>query len=169
MSRWLLPAVACGVLALAAPTPGWADFDDGLAAYERGDHAAALREFSALAEQGHPKAQHIPGFRYSRSDGVPRDYLFARMRLAVAISQLPHDKMYDVLVAARDPPVRDMTPAQSAEAERLAREWTPEKQEADPRAVQSDQHQTPGPNTGAGTIGNGEPGRNRWRIFFEKL
>ena len=34
-----------------------ADFDEGLAAYERGDYSAAIKEFRILAEQGEADAQ----------------------------------------------------------------------------------------------------------------
>ena len=37
----------------------WADFDDGLAAAERGDYETAYREFLPLAEQGHAQAQSL--------------------------------------------------------------------------------------------------------------
>jgi len=32
--------------------PAWADFQDGLDAYDRGDYEMALREWKPLAEQG---------------------------------------------------------------------------------------------------------------------
>ena len=43
------------VLLLAAPA--WGDFDDGQAAYERGDYETAFEEFLPLAEQGDALAQ----------------------------------------------------------------------------------------------------------------
>jgi uncharacterized protein len=43
------------VLLLAAPA--WADFADGLAAYDRGDYETAFEEFLPLAEQGDALAQ----------------------------------------------------------------------------------------------------------------
>ena len=47
-----------------------ADFDDGVAAYNRGDHATALRELRPLAEQGNAVAQHNLGFMYEYGRGV---------------------------------------------------------------------------------------------------
>ena len=47
------------LIALAAPTrAGW---DEGLAAYNRGDYATALREWRPIAEQGDFRAQAILG------------------------------------------------------------------------------------------------------------
>ena len=61
------------VLAFAAPAAAQ-DFNAGLEAYQRGDYAAALREFRALAEQGHATAQTNLGIMYHDGLGVPQDY-----------------------------------------------------------------------------------------------
>ena len=60
------------VLALTAPVAAQ-DFDAGWKAYERGDYAAALREFRPLAEQGHAEAQAMLGIMYFEGWGVPED------------------------------------------------------------------------------------------------
>ena len=65
-------ALAVAILiGLAVPT--WADFQDGVAAYERGDYTTAFREFKTLAEQGNAKAQLALGLMYELGRGVPRD------------------------------------------------------------------------------------------------
>jgi len=64
-----------GVLALALF--GWAmagPHEDGGAAYQRGDYAAAMRYRSPLAEQGDAKAEHGLGTLYFYGHGVPQDY-----------------------------------------------------------------------------------------------
>ena len=48
-----------------------ADWDDGAAAYKRGDYATALKELRPLAEQGDAKAQFGLGFMYAEGQGVP--------------------------------------------------------------------------------------------------
>ncbi len=63
------------ILVLAAPA--WAGFLEGVAAYERGDYAMALREFRPLAEQGYAGAQNNLGLMYARGRGVPQDYAAA--------------------------------------------------------------------------------------------
>jgi len=50
-----------------------ADFQKGLDAYERGDYATALKEWTPLAEQGNAYAQHNLGVMYSNGQGVPQD------------------------------------------------------------------------------------------------
>ena len=42
----------CAGFTLGLTAPAWAGFDEGLAAYQRGDYATALREWRPLAEQG---------------------------------------------------------------------------------------------------------------------
>ncbi len=66
--------IAFAVLLVVLAAPAWAGFDEGVAAYERGDYAAALREFRALAEQGDADAQYNLGFMYGEGQGVPQDY-----------------------------------------------------------------------------------------------
>ena len=60
------------LLGLAAPA--WAGFDEGVAAYERGDYATALREFRPFANQGYAAAQFNLGIMYDEGQGVPQDY-----------------------------------------------------------------------------------------------
>ena len=66
-----------GAVVLQAAGQVRADFDDGMAAFQRGDYAAALEEFRALAEQGDADAQAMLGGMYSSGRGVPRNYIEA--------------------------------------------------------------------------------------------
>jgi TPR repeat protein len=51
-----------------------ADFQKGYDAYQKGDYAAALREWSELAEQGHANSQVYLGDMHDKGEGVPQDY-----------------------------------------------------------------------------------------------
>ena len=74
--------IAAAVLMLGLAAPAWAGFDEGLAAYKRGDYATALREWRPLAEQGDATAQNNlgtmydegKGTMYDEGKGVPQDY-----------------------------------------------------------------------------------------------
>ena len=66
---------AFAVLLVVLAAPAWAGFDEGLAAYDRGDYVTALREFRLLAEQGYARAQHNLGVMYGK--GVPQDHVQA--------------------------------------------------------------------------------------------
>jgi len=52
--------------ALAGP------WEDGMAAYNRGDYVPAVKVFRAMAEQGNAKAQSVLGAMYRRGQGVSR-------------------------------------------------------------------------------------------------
>ena len=72
-----LTATICLTIAVLIGSAGvsWsADFQKGLTAYERGDYATALREWTPLAEQGVADAQYNLGVMYGNGKGVPKDY-----------------------------------------------------------------------------------------------
>jgi TPR repeat protein len=59
------------IVGLAAAVAG--PWEDGMAAYNRGDYVPAIRLFRPLAEQGNPKAQNLLGVMYRRGHGVKPD------------------------------------------------------------------------------------------------
>ena len=94
-------------------------------AYARGEgvpqnYAEAVTWFRRAAEQGHAAAQFALGVAYSHGEGVAQDYASAHMwaNLAAAQGHADARRRRDALAAV-------MTPAQVAEAHRLAREWAP--------------------------------------------
>ena len=93
-------------------------FDEGVAAYDRGDYATALKEYRPLAEQGHAAAQYNLGLMYANGKGVPQDYVQAHMWFNIAAAQDNENAREQ-----RDIVAKRITPAQVAEAQALAREW----------------------------------------------
>lgn len=73
MSRFAL-VIALALLPLWS---AWADYRSGVAAWGRGDYAAAARAFRPVAEAGDAEAQYMMGRLYSLGDGVPRDFIAA--------------------------------------------------------------------------------------------
>ena len=65
----------------------YADFQDGLDAYNRGDYASALKEWHPLAEQGHVIAQTKLGVMFQQGNGVPQDFQEAVRWLTLAAEQ----------------------------------------------------------------------------------
>src|SRR5450759_4601026 len=49
-------------------------YNDGVAAYNRGDYATALRLFRPLADQGVAIAQNNLGVLYEKGQGLPQNY-----------------------------------------------------------------------------------------------
>jgi TPR repeat protein len=74
MKHALTRALLAAVLSLWLTTSAWAGFDEGAAAYERGDYATAFEEMLPIAEQGDANAQFNLGFMYDNGEGVPQDY-----------------------------------------------------------------------------------------------
>ncbi len=69
-----LVAAMCAGFTLGLTAPAWAGWDEGVAAYERGDYATAIREWRPLADQGDAVAQNNIGLMYDNGRGVPQDY-----------------------------------------------------------------------------------------------
>jgi TPR repeat protein len=53
-------AIAAVMILLALPA--WADYQDGVDAFDKGDYATALEEWRPLAEQGNASAQNALGY-----------------------------------------------------------------------------------------------------------
>jgi TPR repeat protein len=87
------------------------------------DDTEALKWYRLAAAQGHARAQGNLGAMYADGEGIPQDYVQAHkwFNLAAATSTGKEDR--DKAVKARDLVAARMTPAQIAEAQKLAREW----------------------------------------------
>ena len=99
-------------------------------AYEHGqgvpqDYAEAVKWYRKAAEQGHPTSQNKLGGMYGEGKGVPQDYVQAHKWYSLAIANVTDDKEGAIFLKNRDMLAAKMTPAQIAEARKLAREWQP--------------------------------------------
>ena len=82
------------------------------------DSVEALKWFRRAANQGEANAQCFLGLMYFEGRGVPQDFVSAHMWLNFAAASGIEDAAeYRHALTAK------MTPAQIAEAQRLAREW----------------------------------------------
>ena len=84
------------------------------------DYVEAMKWFRKAADQGDASAQSNLGFMYAKGQGVSEDYVRAHMWFNLSAA---HGNK--VAVKNRDLLALSMTPAQKAEAQRLAREWKP--------------------------------------------
>ena len=115
MKRLLLTVAVS--LSLTGGSARAGSFEDGFAAYTRGNYVKAVRSFRDAAAQGNVAAQYHLGRMYSYGIGVIQDYVRAYM-------------WFDLVSAAgngfgtmaRDAAARKMTPQQIEEAQNLARE-----------------------------------------------
>ena len=114
-------AVAAIIPVLGFATPVVAGpLEDADVALKRRDYATALRLIRPLAEQGDANAQYNLGVFYDNGLGVPQDKVRAYMWFTLSAAQ-----GREGAAAFRDLIARRMTPAQIAEAQKLAREWKP--------------------------------------------
>jgi TPR repeat protein len=74
--------VAAQLLGIPAGFAG--PWEDGMAAYNRGDYVPASRVFRTLAEQGNAKAQNVLGVMFRKGEGVPKNPVRAHMWFSFA-------------------------------------------------------------------------------------
>jgi uncharacterized protein len=84
------------------------------------DYAEAAKWHRKAADQGNAHAQNHLGVMYVHGQGVPQNYVLAHMWANLATAN-----GLQLASATRDLAAAKMTPAQIAEAQRLAREWKP--------------------------------------------
>ena len=135
------------------------EYEDGVAAYNRGDYKTALALFTKAANKGDAKAQNNLGAMYDKGQGVPqdynqaaswyrraadqgdaeaqynlglmyyyghaapKDYVEALKWITIAAAYSTEKETRDHIARNRDIVANKMTPAQIAEAQKLAREW----------------------------------------------
>ena len=105
--------VAAQILGSAA---AFADpWEDGMAAYNRGDYVPAIRLFRPLAEQGNAKAQHLIGMMYHRGQGVARNSVRALAWFSVAAKRGDREAEATMREVSNT-----MTPEQISEAREMA-------------------------------------------------
>jgi TPR repeat protein len=114
--------MSIGVVLLAAQIIGSlgafaGPWEDGMAAYNRGDYVPAMRVFRAMAEQGNAKAQNLLGVMHRRGEGVSRSSVRAFLwfsRAAARGDARAKSELRDVS--------RDMTPQELSEAREMAQD-----------------------------------------------
>ena len=122
-------------------------YEDGFAAAEKGDaraqfnlgimyylgqgvpqdYAAAVKWYRLAADQGAPAAQNHLASMFEDGHGVAVNYVQAYKWWNLAVSRFTAaDKVRrDEAIKNRDRVAANMTPAQIADAQKLAREWKP--------------------------------------------
>lgn len=87
------------------------------------DYAEAAKWYRLAADQGDASAQFNLGIKYADGQGVPQDYVLSHVWFNLSAAQ-----GNKIAAKNREVVVGRMTPAQIAEAQKLAREWRPTKQ-----------------------------------------
>jgi TPR repeat protein len=90
-------------------------WEDGMAAYNRGDYMPANRLFRPLAQQGNAKAQHLIGVMYHRGEGVARNSVRAFAWFSLAAARGDQDAKVKLREVSQT-----MTPAELSQARAMA-------------------------------------------------
>ncbi len=98
--------------------------------YEKGlgvpqNYVEAARWYRKAADWGNATAQFSLAYLYLRGVGVPQDLVAAHMWFNLSAALDPDGESQKDTAKIRDEVAKMMTPAQIAEAQRLAREWKP--------------------------------------------
>jgi TPR repeat protein len=91
-------------------------WEDGMAAYNRGDYVPASRVFRTLAEQGNAKAQNVLGVMFRKGEGVPKNPVRARMWFSFAAARGDAKAKAELREMSRT-----MTPQEISQAEAMAK------------------------------------------------
>ena len=89
------------------------------------DYAEALKWYRKAADQGEANAQFNLGVMYSKGQGVPQEYVEAHKWYNLSAARATEKETRDMATGNRDIVAAKMTPAQVAEAQKLARDWKP--------------------------------------------
>ena len=101
--------------------------------YEKGmgvpqDYDRALKWYMEAAANGTERSMLRLALAYEEGNGVPQDFIQAHKWYNLAASRYQPGEDRDRSAKWRDDIAARMTPAQIAEALRLAREWKPKKE-----------------------------------------
>ena len=91
-------------------------WEDGMAAYNRGDYVPAIRLFRPLAEQGNAKAQSVLGVMFRKGEGVPKNPARAHMWFSFAAKRGEAGARAELREVSRT-----MTPQEISQAEAMAK------------------------------------------------
>jgi TPR repeat protein len=91
-------------------------WEDGMAAYNRGDYVPAIRLFRTLAEQGNARAQNVLGVMFRKGEGVPKNQVRAHMWFSFAAARGDATAKAELRAVSRT-----MTPREISQAQEMAK------------------------------------------------
>jgi TPR repeat protein len=94
-------------------------WEDGMAAYNRGDYVPAIKLFHPLAQAGNAKAQSIMGVIYRKGQGVAPNSARAFMWLSVAAARGDAKAKAELKEVSGEMTPAEMTPAEMTQARQM--------------------------------------------------
>ncbi|MGY8662999.1 hypothetical protein Q3C01_11590 [Bradyrhizobium sp. UFLA05-109] len=87
MRKLVVSSLIAAALGMTSPKAMAGPWEDGMAAYNRGDYVPAIQVFRGMAKAGNAKAQGMLGAMYQRGQGVAKSSARAFMWLSLAASR----------------------------------------------------------------------------------
>ena len=87
MRKLVIGSLIAAVLGMTNSAAMAGPWEDGMAAYNRGDYSPAIHVFRGMAKAGNTKAQGMLGAMYHRGQGVAKSSAHAFMWLSLAASR----------------------------------------------------------------------------------
>jgi hypothetical protein len=115
MKKLVIAGLIAAALVLGGANALAGSWEDGLAAYNRGDYVPAMALLRSLARQGNAKAQATIGAMYRKGQGVTKSSAHAFMWLSIAAARGD---------AAARTEMNEMARTMSPEEQARAREMT---------------------------------------------
>lgn len=125
---------------LFVPISAFADFYDGLRAFDAKDYKTAFNEWQAAANQSDARAQYRLGQLYEKGLGVLQNYLEAHRWYNLAANNGQSEA-----APARDGIAAKMSAEQVVEAQKLAAAWKPAQKTESPAPSQATRRAPPSP------------------------
>lgn len=92
------------------------------------DEVEAVKWYRKSGDQGNAGAQYALSQIYAKGEGVQQNLVEAHKWADLAASNSLDKNIHDRIIKSRDSLAASMTPAQIAEAQKLAREWKPKQE-----------------------------------------
>jgi TPR repeat protein len=86
-------------------------WEDGMAAYNRGDYVPAIGLFRPLAEQGNPSAQSVLGVMYWKGQGVAKSSARAFMWFSLAAARGDRKAKVELQAISKEISAQDLSRA----------------------------------------------------------
>jgi TPR repeat protein len=116
MKKLVVGGIVAATLFLGASGALAGPWEDGMAAYNRGDYVPAMAMFRPLARKGNARAQGLIGAMYRRGQGVAKSSAHAFMWLSLAAARGDADARTEMTEMSRT-----MSAAELAQAREMMR------------------------------------------------
>lgn len=122
--------VIVAIIFTTAATALAGDFEDGLAAYDKGDYLTAYMRWLPAAVHGNASAQFNLGVMCLEGKGFSANPIYGLAWISMAVNNMPDGESRKTAAGLRDKIISSLTPEQVKQADDLKNQWGKEHAEA---------------------------------------